>query len=124
MLKYIILFFSLSIFLFSCKEKKDPASIIDHNRMINLLTDVHITDGSLQVYINPDSLYKYGTAKYVALFKTYHTDSVQFRKSLIYYSTKPDELLTMYDQILKNLNSKKDSLEKVQERQNHGLPKK
>jgi hypothetical protein len=123
MRKYITLFFSALIFLWSCKGNKNSDTIINHDRMINLLTDVHITDGSLySVMQNPDSLRKYGMPKYLALFKRYHTDSAQFRKSMAYYSTKPDELLIMYNQIMKNLQKKTDSLDKVE--QKHVLPRK
>ena len=124
--KYITLFFSVLLVLSACKGHKSPDSIIDRDRMTNLLTDVHIIDGSLySVMQTPDTLYKYGLGKYLALFKAYHTDSAQFRKSVQYYALKPDELLIIYTQVQKNLQAKTDSLTKLQQKQNrHALPKK
>ena len=125
MRKYITLFFSVTFFLSACKGGKAPDEIINHDQMIVLLTQVHIVDGSLYaVSQNPDSLYKYGTDRYLALFKRYHTDSVQFRKSLKYYTTQPVELTTIYDQVLANLKQKTDSLTKRQLKKSNALPPK
>jgi len=123
--KYITLFFSVTFFLSACKGDKTPDGILDHDQMITLLTQVHIVDGSLySVTQNPDSLYKYGKDRYLSLFKTYHTDSVQFRKSLKYYTTQPVELSAMYDQVLANLKQKTDSLTKPQLKKSNALPPK
>jgi len=113
--KYITLFFSVSLFLFSCKGGKAPDEIIKHDQMTSLLTEVHMIDGRVYgIFQSPDSLNKYGTSRFDALFKRYHTDSAQFRRSFKYYATKPVELQKMYDQILVNLKQKTDSLNKVQ----------
>ena len=123
MLKYITLFFSVMIFLSACKHDKTPAGIISEPRMIRLLTEVHIVDGSLYITRQePDSLYKYGLGKYLALFKKYHTDSTAFKKSMSYYAMQPAELLKMYDQISLILKNKTDSLNKIQYKQ-HALSK-
>ncbi len=119
MLKYITLFFSVSVFLSACKQNKAAVGVIDRGRMTSLLTDVHLVDGRLYlVKQEPDSLYKYGTGRYVALFKKYHTDSLQFKKSMQYYATQPLELQKIYDQIMLNLKQKTDSLNKLQLKQN------
>jgi hypothetical protein len=113
--KYITLFFSVSLFLFSCKGDKTPKEIINHDRMTNLLTQVHMVDGrTYGAAQSQDSLSKYSTARFDALFKRFHTDSVQFRKSLQYYSTHPVELQKIYEQVIANLKQKTDSLNKLQ----------
>lgn len=118
MLKYIIFFFSGIVFLSACKHDTTPAGIISEPRMISLLTEVHIADGSLYATRQePDSLYKYGLGKYLALFKQYHTDSAQFKRSMSYYAMQPAELLKMYDQITLILKQKTDSLNKIQYKQ-------
>ena len=123
MLKYIILFFSVMIFLSACKQDKTPAGILSKPRMISLLTQVHIVDGSLYTsQQEPDTLYKYGLGKYLALFKRYHTDSAEFKRSMSYYATQPAELLKMYDQITLTLRQKTDSLNKIQYKQ-HAVSK-
>lgn len=121
--KYIALFFLVTIFLSSCTDSKDSGGIIKHNRMVNLLTEFHMLDGRMYSFdATPDSLYKYGNDRYLALFKKYHTDSAQFRKSYKYYTTQPIELQAMYVQVMKNLNEKTDSLSKLDRK--NGLPPK
>ncbi|HEY2582943.1 MAG TPA: DUF4296 domain-containing protein [Mucilaginibacter sp.] len=117
MRKYITLFFSVSLFLFACNSGKPSAEIINHDRMVNLLTDLHIVDGRMYTHLVPDSLYKYGMGMYLSLFKKYNTDSVQFRKSYKYYTTQPAELQAIYEQVLKNLKQKTDSVTKLQLKQ-------
>lgn len=114
MRKYITLFFSVSLLLFACTADKSKDKIIEHDQMVRLLTDIHVVDGSLYNAISqsPDTLYKYGTARYLALFKKYHVDSVEFRRSLKYYTTQPIEFQAMYDKILANLQAKTDSVNK------------
>jgi hypothetical protein len=123
MLKYIIFFFSASILLFSCSGSSVPEGVIDRTRMTNLLTQVHLIDGGLyNVAQNPDSLYKYGTGRYLALFKNFNTNPQQFKNSLKYYSSQPEDLLAMYDQVLLNLKQKSDSLLKLQLKKPNALP--
>jgi predicted RNA-binding protein with PUA-like domain len=112
--KYNKLFFSVLIFLAACSGNKVPDGIIGQNEMTNLLTDIHIVDGSMyNVMQTPDSLYKYGTDKYRIVFSKYHTDSLQFKKSFQYYSSKPDKLQAIYEQITINIKQKSDSVNKL-----------
>jgi hypothetical protein len=113
--KYIILFFLAMLTLPACKRAKPGKQIIPRDKMISLLTDLHIVDGGMYnvVSVNPDSSYKYGTGRYLALFKKYHVDSATFRRSLKYYTGKPAELESMYEMILRNLANKTDSANKL-----------
>jgi hypothetical protein len=112
--KYNRLFFSVLVFLIACKSNSVPDGIIKLDEMTHLMTDVHITDGTMyNVMQVPDTLYKYGTSRYVTLFKKYHTDSVQFRKSFQYYTSHPDKLQVIYTQVTANLKLKTDSLNKL-----------
>src|SRR3569832_51978 len=112
--KYYKLFFSVLIFLAACSGNKIPDGVIARDKMTNLLTDIHIVDGSMyNVMQLPDSLYKYGTEKYQMVFRKYHTDSLQFKKSFQYYSSNPDKLQAIYEQITINIKQKSDSINKL-----------
>ena len=112
--KYNKLFFSVLIFLAACSGNKIPNGIIAQDKMTNLLTDIHIVDGSMYSVMQfPDSLYKYGTDKYHMVFRKYHTDSVQFKKSFQYYAAHPDKMEAIYEQITINIKQKSDSLNKL-----------
>lgn len=112
--KYNKLFFSVLIFLAACSGNKVPDGIIAQDQMTNLLTDIHIVDGSMyNVMQVPDSLYKYGADKYHMVFNKYHTDSVQFKKSFQYYSAHPEKLQAIYEQITIIIKQKSDSVNKL-----------
>jgi len=112
--KYNKLFFSVLIFLAACSGNKTPNGILAQDEMANLLTDIHIIDGTMyNVMQQPDSLYKYGTDKYQMVFRKYHTDSLQFKKSFRYYASHPEKLATIYEQITLNIKQKTDSVNKL-----------
>jgi len=116
--KYKTLFFSLLIFLCACGGKKIPDGVIKPDRMIGLLAEVHIADGAMyNVMQLPDSLYKYGTDRYLKIFKQFGTDSTQFRKSMRFYCSNPEMLMEMYDQVTTVLKQKSDSLNKIYQKQ-------
>lgn len=107
--KYIILFFSGLLLLVACR--KTPEGIIKPDEMASVLTDVHLADGSMiNIPQIPDSIYKYGMGKYLEIFKKHHIDSAQFRSSYKYYTLHPDELVSIYDVVLKKLTVKSDSI--------------
>ena len=114
MRKYIILFFLVFPFLFACNSGGSSGDVIPEDQMVAVLTAVHVADGRLiNISQAPDTLYKYGTSRYLAVFKQFHTDSAQFRKSYQYYSTEPEKFADMYDKVLKNLQAKNDSINKL-----------
>jgi len=119
MRKYIILFFSVFPFLFACNSGGSSDDVIPEDQMVAVLTAVHLADGRLiNMSQAPDTLYKYGTARYLAVFEKFHTDSAQFRRSYQYYSTQPDKFTDIYDKVLKVLQAKNDSLNKAFTKEN------
>jgi hypothetical protein len=113
MRNYKILFFLPLLFWLSCKDK-EAAGVLSHEDMQAVLVDVHIVDGTLfEVPGFPDSLYKYSSGKYEQVFKKHHTDSVQFKKSFIYYTNRPDELFKIYEKVVPAIKIKADSAAKV-----------
>jgi hypothetical protein len=71
----------------------------------------------------PDSLYKYGRAKYIAVFKKHHTTDDQFQKSLKYYTTQPDRLQEMYNKIDAIIKAKIDSMNRPVKPPKPAVPK-
>jgi hypothetical protein len=122
--KYIIFFFSALVFLSACIGNDAPEGTIPEPQMVSLLTDIHLTDGALYaVPQTPDSLYKYGSARYKALFKRYKISDAQFKSSLKYYTTKPLKLIDMYDKVSNNIKGKIDSLTKSTKTTTAPIPK-
>jgi hypothetical protein len=112
---YLVLFFCGLTFLFSCSDDKGvPGDVIPEHQMSLLLTDVHLVDGSIyNLPAMPDTLVKHGLGLYLAVFKKHHTDTTQFAKSLKFYSTRPDLLLSIYTGVTNRL----DSLQKAKEKE-------
>lgn len=114
MRRHLILFFSALFLLVACIEEDKPADIINKDKMVKILLDVHLVDGSLMVFGAKDTIYKYATNRYGLLFKKHGVDSATFKKSVKYYAGKPDELVKMYDEVADILKAKKDSVSKLQ----------
>ncbi|WP_183560754.1 DUF4296 domain-containing protein [Mucilaginibacter sp. SP1R1] len=113
--KYLILFFSVTLFLCACKSTGVPNGIIKPNKMAGLLTEIHLIDGGLYSHVqNPDTLYKYSMGNYLAAFEKFHTDSATFKKSMDYYSTEPDKLSAIYDSVDNRVKALSDSVAKIQ----------
>ena len=126
MRKHNILFFLALLFLAACIGSV-PTGIIKPDKMVNLMVDVHIVDGSVSNIESQtaDSLYKYGINRYLKVFKNHHTDSLQFTKSLQYYSLHPEQLEEMYTEVSKILQAKSDSINKILTRPvRNAVPKK
>lgn len=115
MRKHNILFFLALLFLGACIGSNVPDGIIKPDKMTNLMVDVHLVDGSIYDidYSAPDSLYKYGINRYLNVFKNHRTDSLQFKKSMAYYSLHPEQLEEMYAEVTEILQAKNDSINKI-----------
>jgi hypothetical protein len=113
MQKYISLFFSVLLFLTACNNEKPPKDVLDQKAMISLLTDVHLTDGTIYTVPQvPDSMYKYAHAKFVEVFKKHHTTDAVFKNSLKYYSKRPEQIQEIYTQVEASIKAKIDSVNK------------
>ena len=109
-MKCLILFFFVSIFVTACRDGRAPEGVIENTKMISLLTDIHLIDSYFSSSGRYDSTSQPVNNYYRVVFKKYDTDSVQFQKSLRYYSANPDVLDTMYHQVLQKINR----LEKIE----------
>ena len=108
-MKRLLTLFSGLIFLVSCAGKETPAGLLGREKMIAVLTDVHLVEAHSGTVMDADSM-KQVLADYMnVVYKKHQTDSVQFRKSLKYYSSRPKELNGMYDQVIRNLESQQKS---------------
>ena len=114
MRRHLLLFFSGLFLIISCTDNKTSGDIIEKDKMVQILCDLHIIDGTMAAYGPKDSLYKYGTNRYGLLFKKYGVDSASFNKSVKYYSATPDKIIAIYEQVEALLKIKSDSIEKVQ----------
>lgn len=112
LMQYLAYVLTGLLFMVSCQDHTVPEGIIEQDKMVKLFTDIHLTDGILSTTAS-DSLLKQQAANYYnAVYKKYNTDSGQYKKSLRYYSMRPELLDTMYFQVSKNLQRLNDEMEK------------
>jgi len=112
---YKILFSLTLFFLFSCSRDKRPPNLIEEDRFIPLLVDIHLADGYLSSGPQiPDNLNYRGNGLYAAIFKKHGVDSSQFKKSFQYYSSHLEEMNLIYKTVVDQLKAKNDSIIKMQ----------
>jgi hypothetical protein len=99
--KFLSILF-LSIFLMNCTSNtiiKKPDNLIPENQMVDLLTDLLVASGAENV---KNLQLKRKVNYYPLVFEKYNIDSVQFKESNYYYSTKVDE----YNQIIRKVETR------------------
>lgn len=113
-MKRLLAFFLTSIFLVSCTSENRPEGIVERNKMVDVLTDVHLVNGYSSTVMDLDTVKKV-TATYLNMvYKKHGIDSVQFKKSLQYYSRNPQMLSEMYDQVIKKLETQEKALAPIE----------
>jgi hypothetical protein len=101
-MKRLITGFFVLILVAGCSREQLPEGIIENPRMISILTDIHLVDSyvSSAAY---DTTTQPAKNYYKVVYQKYRVDSVEFQRSLRYYSRQPELLDTMYYQVLKKL---------------------
>lgn len=88
-----------------------------------LLTDLHLADGYFSSMYGPENELKVALA-YQSLYNRYSTDSVGVRKTLEYYTKRPDELQLIYTDVEKRiLNLQKEEQKRLARLQKEELRK-
>ncbi|MDP4281233.1 MAG: DUF4296 domain-containing protein [Bacteroidota bacterium] len=86
-------------------------SIIDKETMVHLLADIHIQEAALQVMQNRNpNIRKEIVSSYNGLFSKYGVSAKRFRLNLDYYRYDGDEFVKMYENVVKEIESRKNSL--------------
>ena len=112
----------LVIFLFSCDSgNKTPDYVISHDDMVNIIIDIHLTDGLLTHNKVRRKLAKKDTLNYYdAILNNYGYTRADFDTSVYFYSKNINEYDNIYDEVLNRLNEmetklKQESTEEIPE---------
>ncbi|MCD6367146.1 MAG: DUF4296 domain-containing protein [Bacteroidales bacterium] len=104
--------------LFSCnsdKKKEEQQPIIPKEKFIQLLTDIHKTDGYFSsikqnlindTILNPKNFFG-------EVFHKYDVTNKDFQATILYYCYRMDEFEIIYEQVVQNLNQENDSLQMI-----------
>ena len=100
------------IFLSSCTapSKEKPENLIEKDKLVEILTDIHLADAYLESRSLTDlKIAKDSASYYTFLYKKHNISRGQFVETMNYYSEYPAELEGVYEQVMAIL---KESLEK------------
>jgi hypothetical protein len=88
-------------------------SIIPRDRMVSLLTDIHLLEAVLQFDRNRKTNTPGQTvAAYNKLYSKYGISAKRFRLNLLYYQNDRQEFLKMYNEVLRNIETRQDDVKK------------
>ena len=112
-----LLLYVLFVFTTSCQDVKNtekPQNLIAKDLMVDILTDVYISNAARSV--NNKRLKEYNIKLDSVIYKKYHIDSLQFVESNAYYSTNLKtytNIITSVEERLSILQIEKDSIYKI-----------
>jgi site-specific DNA-adenine methylase len=108
MKKIYILLTILLLSISSCDDPvvEKPEKLIPKEKMIEMLTDIHIAEATYNIRKNQDSLLHNSNSAdfYYSILKKYNEPDTIFEKSYIYYASNPKNFEKMYRQVMNNLN--------------------
>lgn len=97
--------------LFSCGKKKEeasplpvPAHLLTPHQMAGLLTQVHLLEAAVNLKTAQNqSTNRRDSVAYSDIFQKYQSTYAEFKENFAYYSSKPDELEVIYDEVISEL---------------------
>ncbi len=100
----------LSIALFACaQERSAPEGILDRELFKKVLTEAQLIEARVnQELVNAQRAQVPVERYYEEAFKQFQVDEEQFKRSFEYYSSRPEELRAIYDEIIAELSRRKD----------------
>jgi hypothetical protein len=100
---YII--FLLFFIIFGCGKNATPSGILDEDRMVEILIDIHLAEGLVSTFpINYDSsraLYPFLEQR---VFEKHQLSDTVFMESLQYYLRDPKKMDRLYARTIDSLN--------------------
>lgn len=94
--------------LASCNSDGIPSNVLQGDKMIDLLVDLHLADGYSSTQYN-DTTGLNSVKMYTSLYKKYNLDSAGIRHNLDYYIEHPDKMIPLYDSV----NARLEHLQRV-----------
>ncbi len=105
--------FILILLISGCSSHpKGPPSrgVMDQNRFVDLLVDIHYYEGIYSATQTPESYHldiEHDTVDYYqGVFEKHGVTREEFQKSLIYYSYNPSQFERLYNRVIDDLNKK------------------
>lgn len=101
-----ILFLAL-IVVFACSKPpvKKPENLIEQERMINILVDVHMAEAAFNSRRHRDSLVQRSSSTdfYYSILQEHEVQDSVFERSLVFYASQPRQFEKMYRKVMNQL---------------------
>ena len=100
----------LSIALFACtQEQSVPEGILDRETFKKVLTEAQLIEARVnQELVNVQRSQVPVEKYYEEVFVQFQIDEEQFKRSFEYYSSRPEELRAIYEEVIAELSRRKD----------------
>ena len=97
---------------------KEPVGLIDEDKMAAILTEVHMTEArvsrlGLPTVDSSNVAYKHLETQ---IFRKFNVDTATYRISYIFYSSHPQEMESIYREVVANLQKKIDQKNTTQQK--------
>ena len=112
-MKRLIPVLLLSFFFLQCSDGI-PEGVLPEEKMVDLLTEIHLVDGYANT-LHSDSVLVKTPSLYKSVFKKYQADTAQLKHSLEYYAKKPDQIKEIYAKVTKKLENLQKAEQKRQD---------
>jgi hypothetical protein len=91
--------------------KSTPKGVLSEEKMIEVLTEIHIAEGRLKtVNIFSDSAKKMAPVLYHQIYQEQQVTAEEFKKSYDYYQQNPKQFEAMIDKVIIELSKKESGI--------------
>lgn len=111
-MKKFLLPIAAVVILFSCKKANvipKPDDLISKKKMIDVLYDLQLLNAAKSS--TPELIRENALLPEAYLYKKHDIDSLQFAQSSLYYASKIEEIIAIYEEVNQRLETKKTELD-------------
>lgn len=113
-----LLSLSLLLFVGACSNKPTlpprPESVLDKDKMVEVLVEVHLIEGTLQRRLIRGSNPNYfGSLQYLLMFERQGITKETFEESYEFYLAYPKEMTKLYERVIQELSKMESEIGKA-----------
>jgi hypothetical protein len=101
----IVLIFLFAAYACSKPPVKKPQNLVDKDRMIDILVDVHLAEAAFNSRRHRDTVVGKSSSAdfYYSVLQKHEVKDTIFEKSLVFYASQPRQFEKMYRQVMNQL---------------------
>ncbi len=107
----IYILFTITLLLASCRSQ--PDYVIDKERMVDLMIDVHKTEAVINLNYSSYPTDEKKRALRKAVYMRHNVSEAEFDSSMIWYGHHLDVYMEIYDEVIKRLKEEDEEIKKL-----------